>query len=165
MNTEKVYSEITEKLFKKVKEHYGENLVSFVIFGSVARGTQTPVSDIDILIIAENLPRGRTSRIMDFIENVENPLEREIKKYWKAGYHIEISPLIKTPEEVRYGGFIYLDMIEDCVILFDKNRFFKNYLEELSEKLKKWGAKKVYKKGGYYWVLKKDVDVKKGIEI
>lgn len=159
------YKGIIKEIFKKVKNFYKDNLISFVIFGSVAKDKTNPFSDIDILIISKNLPRGRTKRIFDFIKNIEEPLKEKIKKLRKKGYFIEISPLIKRPEEVEYGGFIYLDMIEDSIILFDKNNFFKNYLEKLSEKLKNYGAKKVYKKGGYYWIIKENVDIKTGIEI
>jgi hypothetical protein len=44
------------------------------------------------------------------------------------------------------GSFLFLDMIEDAVILYDRNDFFRNYLSELKRKLKKYGAKKIYKK-------------------
>ncbi len=159
------YKGIIKEIFKRAKNFYKDNLLSFVIFGSVAKDKTNPFSDIDILIISKNLPKGRAKRIFDFIENIEKPLKEKIKKLRKKGYFIEISPLIKKPEEVEYGGFIYLDMIEDSIILFDKNNFFKKYLQKLSEKLKKYGAKKIYKKGGYYWVIKEDVDIKTGIEI
>ncbi|MEN3046969.1 MAG: hypothetical protein ABDH49_08370 [Candidatus Hydrothermales bacterium] len=56
-------------------------------------------------------------------------------------------------------------MIKDSVILFDKNIFFENYSEKLCNKLKEYGAKKIYKKGGYYWIIKEDVDVKSGVKI
>jgi len=63
------------------------------------------------------------------------------------------------------GSFLFLDMIEDAVILYDRNNFFRNYLSELKGKLKKYGAKKIYKKGGYYWILKNKIDIKKGVEL
>ncbi|MEM7819044.1 MAG: hypothetical protein QW403_02795 [Candidatus Aenigmatarchaeota archaeon] len=56
-------------------------------------------------------------------------------------------------------------MIEDVKIIYDKNDFFKNFLDQLKNKLKKYGAKKVYKKGAYYWIIKEKVDIKEEIEI
>ncbi|MEN3045132.1 MAG: nucleotidyltransferase domain-containing protein [Candidatus Hydrothermales bacterium] len=159
------YRSIIKEIFKNVKNFYKKNLISFVVFGSVAKNKTNPFSDIDLLIICENLPKGRTKRILDFMKNIERPLKEKLKKLREKNYFIEISPIIKKPNEVEYGGFIYLDMIDDSIILFDKNKFFKNYLEKLSNKLKEYGAKKIYKKGGYYWIIKKDVDVKIGVEI
>jgi predicted nucleotidyltransferase len=49
------------------REGYGEDLISLAIFGSVARGTSKPASDIDILIVAKNLVRGRMNRVRDYI--------------------------------------------------------------------------------------------------
>ena len=159
------YKELVNNIYKNVRKFYKDNLISFVVFGSVARGSTNPYSDIDILIVSENLPNGRTRRILDFIERIEKPLKGKIRKLREKGYFIEISPLIKKPEEVKIGGFIYLDMIEDAKIIYDKNDFFKNFLDQLKNKLKKYGAKKVYKKGAYYWIIKEKVDIKEEIEI
>ena len=38
------------ELKKRLQHHYGNRLVRFIVFGSYARGEQTPDSDIDILI-------------------------------------------------------------------------------------------------------------------
>lgn len=159
------YKELVNEIYKKCIEFYKESLVSFAIFGSVAREKTNPYSDIDILIISENLPTGRRKRILDFIKNIELPLKEKIKQYQKKGYFVEISPVIKNPKEVEFGSFLYLDMIEESQILYDKNNFFKNYLKRLKDKLRKNGAKKIYKKGGYYWVLKEPIDTNEEIEL
>ncbi|NPV70712.1 MAG: nucleotidyltransferase domain-containing protein [Firmicutes bacterium] len=41
------------------REVLGSDLVSLVLYGSWARGTATVDSDINILVVAERLPRGR----------------------------------------------------------------------------------------------------------
>jgi predicted nucleotidyltransferase len=161
----KEYRDLIKKIFKEVKKYYGKNLVSFVIFGSVAKETTSPYSDIDLLIISKNLPDGRTKRVIEFIENIEKKVEKDIKKLRKKEIFTELSPVIKKPEEVKTGSFLFLDMIEDAIIYYDRNEFFRNYLNTLKEKLKRYGAKKVYKKGGYYWVIKEDFNIKEGIEI
>lgn len=75
---------------------------------------------------------------------------------FKKGIYTRLSPIFKTPEEVERGSPIFLDMTENIKILYDKDNFFKNYLEGLKEKLKKLGARKIFYKGGYYWELKPD---------
>ena len=47
-----LYNTVIEKLRCKVLEYYGGRLVSFVLFGSVARRRFAPESDIDVLIVA-----------------------------------------------------------------------------------------------------------------
>ncbi len=45
---------LTDRVLSFTRKAYGGNLVSLVLFGSVARGGSRPDSDIDLLIVAEN---------------------------------------------------------------------------------------------------------------
>ena len=156
MTYKEVFYLTIEKLLEKLKEYYGERLISVGIFGSVARGKFRPDSDIDVLIVVSKLPLGRRARIEEFIENIETPLEKKLTKSLKIKYLPEISPVIKTPEEVEKGSPIFLDMTEEALILYDKNLFLKNYLNKLKKQLSALGAKKVFTRGGWYWILKSD---------
>lgn len=150
------YVELVETLRGRVVEYYGEALVSLVLFGSVARGLFRPDSDIDFLIVAENLPRGRARRVLDFQEGVEAPLEAIFRDLHKQGVHALLSPVIKTPAEVRLGSPLFLDMIRDAKLAFDREGFFEKYLRGLQARLDQMGARKVKFRGGSYWLLKPD---------
>jgi hypothetical protein len=152
----KRYGELIESLQSRVIEHYGNSLVSLAFFGSVARGLFRPESDIDLLIIAENLPRGRVPRVLDFQQGVEARFEETFRGLRREGIHPLLSPIIKTPEEVRLGSPLFLDMVEDARISYDRGQFFRKYLEDLEAKLRRMGARKVRFKGGSYWLLKPD---------
>ena len=56
------------------------------------------------------------------------------------------------------GSFLFLDMIDDAKILFDRNGFFETYLKRLKSQLDGYGAIKVKWKGGWYWNLKPDFE-------
>ena len=111
------------------------------VFGSVARNTQTFQSDIDVLIIVSGLPDGRMNR-MDRFNTIEAELLPALQKVRENGWNVELSPVIRTPEEVRAGGYFYLDMVDDALILYDKDNFFANYLQELKKRLNEYGAQK-----------------------
>jgi len=51
------FRKLENKLLSEIKSHYGERLISVVLFGSAARETQSFDADIDILIIAKGLPK------------------------------------------------------------------------------------------------------------
>ena len=68
------FGELEERILTEIQSFYGERLVSVVIYGSVARGTQTFDSGLDLLIIAEGLPLGRMKRIREF-DSIEERLE------------------------------------------------------------------------------------------
>jgi predicted nucleotidyltransferase len=77
----------------------------------VARGVATPESDIDFIIVAEGLPRGRMSRSREFIDAEKGILERH-----PALSRFVLSPIFKTPSEVELGSPLFWDMTEDAII-------------------------------------------------
>lgn len=149
------FKKTLERVLKACLEVYGEDLVTLAVFGSVARGTPSPESDIDILIVAENLPSGRLRRMERFAE-VEELLNPWMDSLRNIGIYTSLSPVIKTPEEVLAGSLLFLDMIDDALILFDRESFFTRFLQEFSSKLKEMGAKKVVTGERWHWVLKPD---------
>ncbi len=150
------YYELIDRLKKICIEYYGKRLISLVIFGSVAKDSFRPDSDIDVLIIADDLPKGRIKRVSEFTENIEVRLSDDIKSLSEKNIFPYFSPVIKSKEEVMLGSPLFLDMTEDVKILYDADNFFENYLSDLRDKMKRLGSRKVYFKGGYYWLLKPD---------
>jgi hypothetical protein len=155
---------ILTSLLVRCREHYAGDLVSLVVYGSVGRGTHTFTSDIDILLIVKELPEGRMNRMRDF-ESVENRLNPELDAAIRAGWNVSLSPIIRTPEEVNLGGYLYLDMIDDARILNDRDDFFADYLQRLKAKLDEYGAVKKPFKGGYYWHIKPDMKTGEVIDV
>jgi predicted nucleotidyltransferase len=151
-----IFEELLDDLRARTAAHYGERLVSLVVFGSVGRCTAGPGSDIDFLVVADPLPNGRTRRVRDF-EPVEDALAPSLRRARAAGVHTRLSPLFKTPDEVRAGSPLFLDMTEDARILFDRGSFFAARLEALRERLRVLGSRRVWKGGSWYWVLKPDL--------
>lgn len=150
------FRELINLLLSEIKSYYGERLISVAIFGSVGRNTQTFDSDLDVLIIATELPGGRMKRIGEF-ESVERKLEPVLEAFRKAeGINTYISAVIKSPEEAEMGSPLFLDMVEDAKILFDRDCFFENILEKLRNRLKELGAKRIWRGSAWYWDLKPD---------
>ena len=149
------FQDLENRLLSSIKSFYGDRLVSVAVFGSVARGTQNFDSDIDVLIIVNNLPAGRMKRIREF-EAVEKQIEPILKRLQKEGIHTDISAILKTPEEAERGTPLFLDMVEDARILFDRSGFFLGILERLKNRLNRLGARRIWRGNAWYWVLKPD---------
>ncbi len=77
-----------ETLLTACRAVYSGNLVSLTVFGSWARETATPQSDVDLLVVANGLPdgRGRRCRRCD-------------------------------PSEVEAGSPLFLDMTDSIILL------------------------------------------------
>lgn len=149
------FKDLENRLLSEIRSLYGERLISVAVYGSVARGTQRFDSDIDILIIAKGLPNGRMKRVREF-EAIEDRIEPFLKSLQKVEINTYLSPIIKSPEEAAEGSPLFLDMVEDARILFDRDGFFSMILERLRKRLKELGAKRIWRGDAWYWDLKPD---------
>ena len=153
-----------EKLVKLLQARLGDRLISVVVYGSVARGTARKDSDIDLLVVAEGLPKSRMKRQQIFLE-VEEGLNSVVEELWSKGVHVDFSPIMLTPEEASKIRPVYLDMVEDAVVLYDKDMFFETILERLRKRLKELGAKRIWVGDKWYWMLKPDIRFGEVVEI
>lgn len=136
-----------------------------VVFGSVARGEAREGSDLDdLLIVGEGLPRSRFRRLVMF-EEPEAVVEHLIDDLRDKGVISDISPIILDKEEARRHRPIYLDMVIDAIIVYDKGGFFESVLREVARRLEELGARRVRLGKKWYWVLKKDYRFGEVIEI
>ena len=100
-------------------------------------------------MVIKDLPSGRIARVKEFAA-IETTLDMNIKG------RIELSPVFKTPEEIANGSPLFLDMVEDVRMLFDRDDFFKSVLKDLKERLQKLGARRIWQGNVWYWDLKPD---------
>ncbi len=142
---------LLERLLGVCQGFYGDRLVSLVVFGSVGRGTPRPDSDIDILVVADPLPDGRIPRVREF-----DAVEKSVVSGKPADSAHRLSAIFKTPREVRRGSPLFLDMLDDGRLLFDRDGFFAGELAALKTRLDKLGSKRIWKDDTSYWDLKPD---------
>ena len=149
------YSALLSDYIQLLEETFGGNIVSAVLFGSVAKGEARNDSDIDICLIFRSLPKSRHQRTL-LIFPVIKAL-REKKSYitlYKDGYLPEIAPILYTIDEIQDTKAIFLDVVEDGIILLD-NGILERKVKEIKQRMEILGTRKVVlENGDYYWVLK-----------
>jgi predicted nucleotidyltransferase len=138
-----------------IRAVYGERLRALALFGSVARGTMRPDSDIDLLLIVEPLAPDRRARLDEF-ERVDAKVAPALAEARRAGVQTVLAPVIKTPQEVRAGSFLHLDLPEQAQVLWDPDGMLKEYLDDLAARLKAMGARRIGAVASAYWDLKPD---------
>jgi len=149
------FDKLLSEVSKAVQRFYNERLVTFAVYGSVARGTQRADSDVDLLLVCDPLPAGRVRRVAEF-GHVEEQLEPLLASLEKVGITTTLSVVIKTPAEVQRGGLFYLDFIDDARILYDRENFLRGFLNQLRDRLARLGARRVWQGNAWYWDLKPD---------
>jgi len=147
------YDDIVAALPGAALRTYGERLKALVLFGSVARGTQRPDSDIDLLLVAEPLPDRRMARIIEF-EALEEAMRPHSVAASAKGVHTGFSPLIRTPAELEAGSFAFLDIPAEGRFLFDPEGIACDYFARLAQRLCAQGAERRFIDGSPYWILK-----------
>ncbi len=117
--------ELLEEIKEKAVEHYGERLVSLVVFGSVAGGRATPESDVDLLIVLKEKPKSSYRTYMDFYDNVESKLKS------LESLKIRISPIFLKETSLKENLPWLWDT--EFIILYDKDGFFQEFLKKLEK--------------------------------
>ncbi len=141
-----------------LKRHYGGGLCSVAIFGSVARGTAALNSDLDMLVVADfrKTITGRIDELADLEYSGKVKQELDWLGSQRVQCHISWFPL--TREEAARFRPLYLDMVEDAMIVYDRSSFLTHILGELRRRLKRQGAKRFWlDKDRWYWSLNREI--------
>ncbi|MCK4487189.1 MAG: nucleotidyltransferase domain-containing protein [Desulfobacterales bacterium] len=152
------YKGLLDIFIQMVQKALGDQVVSIVLYGSVARRMARPDSDVDLLLILRDASSSYWERLQPFL-----PILRQLRKEscWtrleREGLTPFLSLLVLSLGEAKENRYIYLDMIEEARILMDREGFFRRKLESLRQRLQELGAQKVRRNGGWYWDLKPDL--------
>lgn len=152
---QKEYKKLTEDFVCLLRNKFQGDLISVILFGSVARNTAKKESDIDLLIVAKNLPSSLFQR-MKLVSPIIAGLKEmpSYKDMRKENYFPDISPILFTPEEIRETKPIFLDIADEGEFLLDDGTL-RTKLDELKNRMKSLNSKKVFLDDGtWYWMLK-----------
>lgn len=119
---------LTEEFSKKLKEELGELLKAVVLFGSAARGTPDKESDIDVMLILNDLTvvfsNEVVSSIRVIIENVASSISDK--------FHITSMHLSEFWEYARQGDPIIVNILREGRSVYDEGFFlpFQTLLDQ-----------------------------------
>ena len=116
-------------IMKDIKVVFGDNLVSVVLFGSYAAGKQKDASDIDMLVIADNLPLPRKERLSIILSIT--------RRYLSKGKTVSL--VLRSRDEIRNGFEYYnpllLSISENNKLLYDRGKYFSALLKDIRKKV------------------------------
>jgi predicted nucleotidyltransferase len=130
------------KIVKDIETLFKKDLVSIVLFGSYAAARQKDTSDIDLLVVADNIPPGRKERL-SLVLSIS-------RKYMLQGKTVSI--LLRSQEDILNGFEYYnpllLSIAENCQLLHDRDKFFFDLLKGINNYI---ALKKIRKFVDYSW--------------
>lgn len=135
------------------KDHMGSDLVAVVLYGSWARGESRPGSDVDLLLIARNLPSDRLARA------------HYVHRLVVGRFRPRVSVLAKEPTEFEgYFPALYLDIGLDGIILYDPEGYMAGKLARIREIIEEAGLYRVRRDGELMWLWKRQPTLHWAIE-
>jgi len=146
---------VADQYAERLQALLGWNLVSVVLYGSVARHEATPDSDVDLLVVGENLPEGRFARL-DLLEPAERALDRDLVTLPQPGCRHAPGRHRAYAERGGAHGSTLPGYGGDAVLLYDRGAFFSGILAHLRARLRELGAERRQRGKVRYWVLKPD---------
>lgn len=141
--SEKTIGEIVEK----IKERFGDKLVSVLLFGSRARGNCDRRSDIDLLVVADGLPKGVQER-WDLLK------EERLEFLLKSGARIDTLLLSRKEvmDNINDISPLFSSFVIGNRVLYDRG-FIARELKTLIKRLSASGIR--YYEGGKEWNIRR----------
>lgn len=134
MKGEQLADDIKKALITEGKKSLPFDIVAALLFGSWAKGSEAPDSDIDLLIVADGINTKRHRR----------GIEIAYIKHCLPGLSLDI--LLLTMEEAlsnfRNHNPLFLDIAEEGIIILDKDNLLKDLLLEIREYIRQRGIKR-----------------------
>jgi len=145
------YRQLVFDVLRAVRQRM--RLVSFCVYGSVARGEAKPTSDLDILLISDDL-RGSIASRLDLLSFVDIETFDEVRFLRGNGRSTAVSLIPLTRKEAGADPALFLDLAVHAKILLDEGGFLNDILAKLRGRLALAGAKRIETANGWYWDLK-----------
>jgi len=151
-NIQGEYVQLVYDVLRALKKSWRPS--SAAVYGSVARHSATPLSDVDLLVVSDSFSGSLSSRI-DALLEIERDVDvkSELSFLKSYGIHTRLSfyPLKKS--EAERLPLLFLDMVYDAAILLDDG-FLRSLFSQMRSRLELMGAKRyMSKRGAWYWDL------------
>ncbi len=111
--------ELAERFAKKLKEELGELLKSAIFFGSAARGSSKQGSDLDILLILNDITVVLSKDVLTSLRVLIGNCATGISD----NFHITTMHLTEFWDYSRQGDPILVNMLREGVVVYDEGFF------------------------------------------
>jgi|CXWL01.1.fsa_nt_gi predicted nucleotidyltransferase len=158
--TSRLYRSLAERFANVVRDNLGARLTCIVLYGSVARGTARPDSDIDLFVIAGESDEDKEplwDQVLDLEQTFWN--DQEVAALRAQGYRASVEAYVVSKAQARRGLPIYLDMALDAIVLHDPENFFSRRIDQVKQRMVELRSRREWlSQDTYIWQLKTDAE-------
>jgi hypothetical protein len=146
------YINVIQSALSCLLHHFGTYLVTMAVYGSVSTGNYKVTSDIDILVVVDEWSRNISGQTAEVVEATA-PVRGAISALYESQ---DISTSIQwytvTKDEAAKLRPLYLDMVTDAELVYDRDHFFEEILSKLRSRMEDFDFKRVeFPDGSHAW--------------
>ncbi|HUZ80279.1 MAG TPA: nucleotidyltransferase domain-containing protein [Thermoplasmata archaeon] len=133
---------------------YSGRLRAIALFGSCARGTSGPESDLDLLVLLTERPISvyEDARERGRLDGSAAPLL--VDEFDRTKHYHRAQVLVATEEDFARPAPVLFDLPQEARILYDPDGSLRSALRRLSRLLREKGARRIARAGeAPYWKL------------
>jgi predicted nucleotidyltransferase len=124
-------------IVEEIRKHFGAELLSVVLFGSQARGTADEHSDIDLVVIAEGIPKDWRQQDEIIVELRMSP----------GLISLPVSIILKSPDVVIASldtvQPLLFGILKSYKVLYDPGNFFETQAEIYRKRMQEWDVQEI----------------------
>ena len=124
-----------QSMIQSLQEEFGEDLRAVAVFGSQARGTATPGSDIDLLVVIQGLVRDWQS-----IHRLEDAWSRRGRR-WGKRFQIVLASPEDVEDSVEGAAPLMLEIYNAHQVVFDQNGFLRDGMIRMARLMRERGIR------------------------
>ncbi len=139
---------LTDWILEIKSWNQANELLAAIHFGSSAKKIPKKTSDVDILLVYKNLPKKSWDRSL-WLKPMDQALESQLSKLNSFQFY----PSILAWEEKSFLKLhpLYLDFVDNSILLFDPQGIAKNTIQRTADWIKRRRAKKIFRGQLWYW--------------
>jgi len=126
---------VIKGMMQELCKEFGDRLVTVAVYGSHARGTATPRSDIDLLVVVKERPRDWES-----IHRLEDEWVRKGGRFGKR-FQVMLASPEDVEDSVEWAAPLMLEIYNNHKVVFDRNDFFRNCIIRMSRLMRERGIR------------------------
>ncbi len=146
------YRPLIVKAVRGLRDGLGSRLVSVGLFGSVARGSPSKTSDVDLYVVGDWRSASRSQRLDEAFPHLKK-LDEERLRLLGSGIATDASVYPVSQEETVRFHSLHLDLSREGIVLYDPTGFLSAAWARLRVWLEKKGAERVQAGQTWYWRL------------
>lgn len=149
------YEKFLKTFVCKVNEQLGKSVISMVLFGSVTRNQAKGDSDIDIFVFYDDEIISRQNLNEAFNKIIlELRMNKDYFELVSKNIEPEVYPFYINKKKGDNLLWVFLDCIEDGIILKDTNNYARNLIVNFKKMLEKNGGRRIkLANGTWCWSL------------